>query len=367
LGQKSASLGTLGLISDGVNLEGVRTTPDPVSLFKTLAQLQQNGITHLSMEASSHGLHQYRLDSVRLKVAGFTNLTRDHLDYHGTMENYFQAKLRLFTEVLEDEGVAVLNADSPYTSEIKKNLSNRSIRIMTYGHDEDSDIRIMNRKISPQGQDLTIKIDNQLYDVHLNLVGEFQAMNLLCAAGLVAGCGQSSWAKIMSVLGDVKGVIGRLQPIPHTIPKTGVYIDYAHTPDGLETILKALRPHVSGRLIVVFGCGGDRDKGKRPIMGGIASQLADVTIITDDNPRTEDAFVIRQEILMGASQAIEIGGRREAIQHAVRLLQLGDILVVAGKGHEQGQIFSNHTEPFDDFTETQSALNSLKHSSSTSL
>ena len=161
--------------------------------------------------------------------------------------------------------------------------------------------------------------------------------------------------------------MGRLQPIPHTIPKTGVYIDYAHTPDGLETILKALRPHVSGRLIVVFGCGGDRDKGKRPIMGGIASQLADVTIITDDNPRTEDASVIRQEILMGASQAIEIGGRREAIQHAVRLLQSGDILVVAGKGHEQGQIFSNHTEPFDDFTETQSALNSLKHSSSTSL
>ncbi len=356
LGYKSASLGTLGLVGEGlVPLAGM-TTPDAVSLFSTLADISRKGFTHLAMEASSHGLQQHRLDGVRIESAGFTNLTRDHLDYHVTMENYLAAKIRLFTEVVADGGAAVINADLPETEYLVSRAGNRSLKVITYGLSDAADIRIVGRQAVSGGQNLDILAFGNAYKVHLPLVGAFQAMNALCAAGLVLGDGKATVDDVMDALTTVHGVHGRLQPVPDAPDGIGVYIDYAHTPDGLETILKALRPHTTGRLICVFGCGGDRDKGKRPVMGEIAARLADHVIVTDDNPRSEDPSVIRAEIMSAAKGAIEIGGRRNAIHAAVHDLRAGDVLVIAGKGHEQGQIFATHTEPFDDLTETQSAL-----------
>jgi UDP-N-acetylmuramoyl-L-alanyl-D-glutamate--2,6-diaminopimelate ligase len=359
LGLKAASLGTLGLNGKGLDGYGGMTTPDPVSLFSTLADVSQKGFTHLAMEASSHGLHQYRLDGVKIKAAGFTNLTRDHLDYHGTMEKYLEAKLRLFTDILVDGGTAVLNADIPEFQIIEKHVKDRGLSVISYGLNSDAHIRIIDRKAVTSGQDVTLSIHGKTYESHLNLVGAFQLMNVLCALGLVISDKAVSVEDILSVLPKIQGVTGRLQPVPHKNKDLGVYIDYAHTPDGLETILNALRPHTQNKLICVFGCGGDRDRGKRPVMGEIAQRLSDIAIITDDNPRSEDPQFIRAEILSGAPNAIEIAGRRNAIQFAVKNLKAGDVLVVAGKGHEQGQIFANYTEPFDDLTETQSALHSI--------
>lgn len=359
LGLKCASLGTLGLIGNGIETQGGMTTPDPVSLFSKLAFLNHKNFSHLAMEASSHGLHQYRLDGVKVKAAGFTNFTRDHLDYHGTMEKYLEAKLRLFTDILNKDGTAVLNADIPEFQIIAKHIRNRGLSIISYGINSDAHIRIINRKAVTSGQDVTLSINGRIYEFHLNLVGQFQLMNVLCALGLVISDNAISVEDIINILPKIQGVTGRLQPVPHNNKDFGVYVDYAHTPDGLETILNALRPHTKNKLICVFGCGGDRDRGKRPVMGEIAQRLSDVTIITDDNPRSEDPQSIRSEILSGALNAVEIAGRRNAIQFAVKNLKAGDILVVAGKGHEQGQIFANYTEPFDDLTETQSALLSI--------
>lgn len=359
MGYQSASLGTLGLIGKGLEGYAGMTTPDPVTLFSTLADISQKGFTHLAMEASSHGLHQYRLDGVKVKAAGFTNLTRDHLDYHDTMENYLHAKLRLFIDILMTNGTAVLNADIPEFQVILNHIKSRGLNIISYGFNPDATIRIIDRSAVATGQDVTLKIDNKTFSFHLNLVGEFQLMNVLCALGLVISDKSVSIDKALSVLPNLQGIIGRLQPVPHAHKDIGVYIDYAHTPDGLETILNSLRPHTKNKLICVFGCGGDRDRGKRPVMGDIANRLSDMAIVTDDNPRTEDPQFIRSEILSGAPNAIEIAGRRNAIQFAVKNLKAGDVLVVAGKGHEQGQIFADHTEPFDDLTETQTALQSL--------
>lgn len=356
LGQKAASLGTLGLIGEGLEGYAGMTTPDPVGLFSTLAEVEEKGFTHLAMEASSHGLQQHRLDGVRVQAAGFSNLTRDHLDYHGTMDDYFKAKLRLFTEVIADGGTAVLNADIAESAEIAKQAKGRGLNVITYGFAAGSDIRIVDRQAVTNGQDLTLTVFGKTYPIHLNLVGAFQAMNVLCAAGLIMADKSFSANDVISVLPKLQGVIGRLQSVPHTLKDVGIYVDYAHTPDGLETILNALRPHTQNRLICVFGCGGDRDRGKRPVMGEIATRLSDVAIVTDDNPRSEDPAFVRSEILAGAPKATEIGGRRNAIHAAVKQLQAGDVLVLAGKGHEQGQIFANHTEPFDDVTEAQAAL-----------
>ncbi len=359
LGIKAASLGTLGLVGNGLEGCDGMTTPDHVSLFSTLADISQKGFTHLAMEASSHGLQQHRLDGVKVKAAGFTNLTRDHLDYHQTMEKYFEAKLWLFTDILIEGGTAVLNSDIPEFNIISSYIKSREINIISYGFESHADIRIIDRKATTSGQDVTISINGKTYSFHLNLVGTFQLMNILCAVGLVISDKSVSIDNVMEILPNLQGVVGRLQSVPHHHKDIGVYIDYAHTPDGLETILNALRPHTRNKLICVFGCGGDRARGKRPIMGEISARLADVTIVTDDNPRSEDQKFIRSEVLSGAPNAIEIAGRRNAIQFAVKNLKAGDVLVVAGKGHEQGQIFADYTESFNDLTETQSALNSL--------
>lgn len=361
LNVKAASLGTLGLIGNGLQGYAGMTTPDPVSLFSTLAEVSSKGFDYLAMEASSHGLHQHRLDGVKIQAAGFTNLTRDHLDYHGSMKDYLSSKIRLFTDIVSRDGVAVLNADIPEFQDIALTVKSCGLKIISYGFSPLADIRILERSAVVDGQDLVLNVFGKSYTVHLNLVGAFQAMNVLCAVGLVLADRKFTPETVMPVLPRLVGVIGRLQPVSHGLKDIGIYIDYAHTPDGLETILTALRPHTTGRLICVFGCGGDRDKGKRPVMGEIAARLSDIAIVTDDNPRTENPDVIRSEILSGASGLINIAGRRSAIQKAVQYLQAGDVLVVAGKGHEQGQIFATHTEPFDDLTEIQTALSSLSY------
>lgn len=356
LNVKSASLGTLGLVGEGLSGYAGMTTPDPVSLFSTLSDIAFKSFDYLAMEASSHGLHQHRLDGVKVQAAGFTNLTRDHLDYHGSMDEYLDSKLRLFTEIVAPNGTAVLNADIPEFDKIASTAKARGLKVISYGFADIADIRIVERTAVTSGQDLKLNIFGNGYAVHLNLVGAFQAMNVLCAVGLVLSNPTFTADAVMAVLSNLEGVVGRLQPVPHDLKDVGVYVDYAHTPDGLETILTALRPHTAGRLICVFGCGGDRDKGKRPVMGEIAARLSDIAIVTDDNPRSEDPYVIRSEILTGAPNVTEVAGRRKAIQTAVQYLQAGDVLVVAGKGHEQGQIFATYTEPFDDLTETQSAI-----------
>lgn len=363
LDKKAASIGTLGVIGKGLTTSAGMTTPDAVTLFSTLASLKENGFETVALEASSHGLHQYRLDGVKLRAAGFTNLTRDHLDYHGTFDEYFVAKIRLFAEILPIGGVAVLNMDVPESHKLIEICRARHQKIIGYGAHKDSQLRFVSRKAVADGQEVTLEAFGKTYSFHLNLVGEFQLMNVLCAVGLLLADEFISLDDIITVLPKLSGVVGRLQPVQHNLKNIGVYIDYAHTPDGLETILKALRPHVQNRLICVFGCGGDRDTGKRPQMGEIAGRLADISIVTDDNPRSELPADIRADILKGYADATEIAGRENAIRMAVEKLTEGDVLVVAGKGHEQGQIFADHIEPFDDYSITQHYLSLLPQTS----
>ncbi len=349
---KGASIGTLGVRGPGMVRSGSMTTPDPVSLHAELADLAAVGVTHLAMEASSHGLDQNRLDGVKVKAAAFTNLTRDHLDYHSDMDTYFAAKLRLFADILQAGGTAVLNADIPEFAALKKLCEKRGIKIISYG-EKGADIKLTSRTPAPQGQDIEIEISGKRLKFSLPLVGAFQVMNALCALALALA--ENSKVRYEEFLAQLQGPPGRLQLVPGH-PEGAIYIDYAHTPDALETVLKALRPHTSGKLVCIFGCGGDRDRGKRPIMGKIANGLADAVIVTDDNPRSEDASNIRKNILNGAPKAQEIANRREAIHTAVKNLAKGDVLVIAGKGHEQGQIFADRTEPFDDYTEALNAI-----------
>ncbi|HPQ50759.1 MAG: UDP-N-acetylmuramoyl-L-alanyl-D-glutamate--2,6-diaminopimelate ligase [Alphaproteobacteria bacterium] len=356
LGLKSASLGTLGLIGDGLDDYSGMTTPDPVALHQSLKLLADKGFSYLAMEASSIGIEQNRLDGVRISAAGFTNLTRDHLDYHGSMEDYLQSKLHLFSHLLDSDGIAIVNADTNEYARIKEACNTRGIACWGYGQNG-SEINLISREVLPHGQVLNLEVLGQKYSVMLPLVGEFQAMNALCALGLVLANTAFQTSQIVDMLGRLSGVPGRLQQVPGNNEDYAVYVDYAHTPDALDNILKALRPHTTGRLICLFGCGGDRDTGKRPVMGEISTRLADVSIVTDDNPRSEDPQKIRKQILEGAqNDAIEIDGRRNAIRQAVQMLCSGDVLVLAGKGHEQGQTFATHTEPFDDVLEAQQAL-----------
>ncbi|MDY0029938.1 MAG: UDP-N-acetylmuramoyl-L-alanyl-D-glutamate--2,6-diaminopimelate ligase [Pseudobdellovibrionaceae bacterium] len=356
LGERAASLGTLGILGPDIEDYSGMTTPDPVWLHARLSELADRNIGNLAMEASSIGIEQHRLDGVKVSAAAFTNITRDHLDYHGTMDKYFAAKLRLFTTLLCENGTAVLNADTEYFGVIKAECQKRKITCWGYGRKGD-EIKLISREILPHGQKLSLKIFGENHMLELPLVGEFQAMNILCAIGLAMVGGKFKIAAILSAVEKISGVAGRLQLVKGAPTGCAVYVDYAHTPDALENILNALRPHAQNRLICLFGCGGDRDKGKRPQMGEISTRLADITIVTDDNPRSEDPGQIRKDILDGAGDgAINIGGRREAIREAVRMLQAGDILVLAGKGHEQGQIFATHTEHFDDVEEAESAL-----------
>ncbi|MCB1650815.1 MAG: UDP-N-acetylmuramoyl-L-alanyl-D-glutamate--2,6-diaminopimelate ligase [Alphaproteobacteria bacterium] len=352
LGLKSASLGTLS---------GKMTTLETVELHEELTRLEKDGMTHLAMEASSHGLDQYRLDGVRIKAAGFTNLSRDHLDYHENMEDYLAAKVRLFSDVLEEGGTAVLNADVPEFKTLKTICDKRGIRVIDYGR-QGTGIGLMSARPLPQGQEIEIRGKGLSAQITLPLVGRFQAMNVLCALGLVMAehPDDPDWLElVLERLPALQSPPGRLQRIESHSQDVGIYIDYAHTPDALETVLTALRPHTEKRLICVFGCGGDRDKGKRPQMGEIAARLADIVIITDDNPRSEDPATIRAEILSAAPKAEEIPGRRNAIEKAVRMLGRGDVLIIAGKGHERGQIFADHTEDFDDAEEARAAINKL--------
>ena len=348
-GFKAASIGTLGLIAPGVERPGALTTPDPVSLHQILADLAADGVDHLAMEASSHGLEQYRLDGVRVNVAGFTNLSRDHLDYHGTMDAYLRAKLRLFDAIMVEGGTAVLNADVAEFATLKKVCAARGHRVVAYGRKGDS-ITLESAAPTRRGQALRLRIDGHTHDVEIPLAGSFQAANALCALGLSIA-GGAPLDDALAALGGLIGAKGRMERVAES-NGAPVYVDYAHTPDALENVLKALRPHAERRLIVVFGCGGDRDPGKRPIMGGIAGRLADLVFVTDDNPRSENAATIRRAILAGVPKdgapVKEIAERRGAIEAAVRELASGDVLVVAGKGHERGQIVGDTVLPFDD-------------------
>jgi UDP-N-acetylmuramoyl-L-alanyl-D-glutamate--2,6-diaminopimelate ligase len=357
LGHESASLGTLGLQPPRPDAPASLTTPDPVELHRCLASLARDRIDHVVLEASSHGLDQSRLDGIRASAAAFTNLTRDHLDYHGTMEAYLKAKLRLFTELLLPEGCAVVNIDDPASGAVVAACRARGLRLITYGRG-DADLRLIEQQPTPTGQDLRLGIFGKEYSVALPVAGAFQAGNALAALGLVLG-GGCDREKAIAALTQLSGVPGRVELVGATPAGGHVYVDYAHTPDALETVLKALRPHAQNRLFVIIGCGGDRDRGKRPLMGRIAVTLADEAIITDDNPRSEDPAAIRQEMLAEAPGAQEIGDRGAAIAHAVAAMGPGDVLVIAGKGHESGQIVGGQVLPFDDRDVARTAISKL--------
>lgn len=355
--KKCASLGTLGLRGPGMMKYGRLTTPDAEQLHAELADLAAVGIQHLAMEASSHGLDQFRLDGVQVKAAAFTNLSRDHLDYHENMDDYFSAKSRLFSEVMPQTSHAILNADDEYYAQLKEICESRNHNIISFGKHGDT-IKINNIAPLPHGQNVSFSLKDQDYDVTLPLVGEFQVMNALCALGLVLALDFDP-AKYIPTLENLRGVPGRLQLVSGH-PEAAIYVDYAHKPAALETVLKTLRPHTTGNLICLFGCGGNRDPGKRAMMGKIASDLADKVIVTDDNPRYEDATEIRRQILEAAPSAIEISDRAIAIKNSIEGLSTGDVLVIAGKGHEQGQIIGEKVLPFDDLEEAKKIIEYIK-------
>ncbi len=346
LGHKSASMGTLGLDADGFDAGPSLTTPDPVTLHETLSDLARAGVDHLALEASSHGLDQHRLDGVHFAAAAFTNLTRDHLDYHKTDEAYLTAKLRLFRYLLPHDGAAILNADSPHFEAIAEVCRAAGHRIRSFGN-QTSDLHIADLSALPDGLRLCVTIRGRSYETRLGLVGGFQAYNVLAALGLAVETG-SDVAETFSALAHLRGVRGRMQRVGALENGAQVYVDYAHTPDALKTALTAIRPHVSGRLHVVFGAGGDRDSGKRPMMGEVAAEHADHLIVTDDNPRREEPETIRRQVMAGCPGARDIGDRAEAIAAAVAQLAPGDVLMIAGKGHETGQIVGSTVLPFDD-------------------
>jgi UDP-N-acetylmuramoyl-L-alanyl-D-glutamate--2,6-diaminopimelate ligase len=354
LGYKAASFGTVGVVSPLGTKPLAHTTPDPVEIHRLLAELVDEGVDHVAFEASSHGLAQYRVDGVRLMAAAFTNLTRDHLDYHETVEAYQQAKLRLFSEVLPADGVAVINGDSPSAPAFAQAARARGQRLIMVGETGD-DLHILRCEPKADGQALSVRWEGRTYNVALPLAGGFQASNAVVAAGLVLGLGADPTA-VFDALAKLKGAPGRLEKVGISAAGVPVYVDYAHTPDAVETVLKALRPHTEGKLWIVFGCGGDRDPGKRPLMGAAAKAYADRVIVTDDNPRTEDAGQIRRAALQGAVGAEEIDDRAMAIDAAVARAEHGDVVVIAGKGHEPGQIVGREVKPFNDADEARAAI-----------
>ena len=358
-GQKAASIGTLGWNGDtaflGEKFEAKNTSPDPLLLQQGLNQLAQHEVQHVALEASSHGLHQHRLDGAKITSAAFTNLSHDHLDYHPNMQAYFEAKMRLFTELLPQDGTAILHADDSYSSAAIELCRARGQRIWTVGtHGEE--LKILSLHPVAEGIRTELSLWGDAHTITLPLYGAFQVSNALCALGLVVAEGADADTAIAN-LEKLQGVPGRLQNVAQHKGAL-VFIDYAHTPDALHTILLTLRPHCEGKLHVVFGCGGDRDKTKRPEMGAIAAQHADRVIITDDNPRSEDAATIRKEILTACEGATEIGDRAEAIATATQALEPGDILVVAGKGHEDYQIIGTQTLHFNDAEEIRKVAQS---------
>jgi UDP-N-acetylmuramoyl-L-alanyl-D-glutamate--2,6-diaminopimelate ligase len=359
LGHPAVNIGTTG-VEGSYSAPGIHTTPDALTLQSLLAAIKADGIEHVAMEASSHGLDQRRMEAVSPCAAAFTNLTQDHLDYHGTMEAYFAAKLRLFTELLVDDGVAVVNVDDPYGREVANTVEMRGNEVIGVAqYAENAELRIAGRRLDERGQDLLVQAWGKPIRLRLPLIGAFQAMNVLTAAGLAIAAGEEVEA-VFGVLPRLTGVRGRMQLAGVRTSGAPVYVDYAHTPDALENALKALRPHVLGRLHVVFGAGGDRDRGKRPLMGQAAAAHADVVIVTDDNPRSEDPAAIRAAVLGGCPDATEIGDRAEAILRAVDALEAGDALLIAGKGHETGQQVGDVVYPFDDVEQASVAVAALE-------
>ncbi len=353
LGHEAASIGTIGLVSPRRQNYGSLTTPDPVELHRTLDLLAGDRVTHLALEASSHGLDQRRLDGVRVAVAAFTNISRDHLDYHRTFEAYLAAKLILFERVLADGGAAVVMADHDHAGAVVAAARRRGLAVLTVGRTGD-DIRLAEVAIEGGAQALRVIHAGRNYRVRLPLVGAFQVENALLAAGQAIATGSDA-AAVFAALETLVGAKGRLDLVGHR-RGAPVIVDYAHKPDALAKALEALRPYARRRLVVVFGCGGDRDAGKRPLMGAIAAEKADQVIVTDDNPRSEAPAAIRAAILAAAPGAIEIGDRRAAIGAAVAGLGDGDLLLIAGKGHETGQIVGDSTLPFSDHEAAAAAI-----------
>ena len=349
-GHRSASIGTLGVTTSDDQVKTGLTTPDIVTFLSNVAGLKRMGISHVAYEASSHGLDQHRAEGVPLAAAAFTNFSRDHLDYHLSMDTYFEAKMRLFDELLGPDGTAVVWTDDAKSDEVMARVRRRGSTLMTVGRTGET-IQLIDQVPTPLGQTVTISHSGKSHSLALPLIGAYQAANVLVAAGLVMATG-TAFDAAFAAMQRVSPVPGRLERAVISRGGAPVYIDYAHTGDALEAAIAALRPHVEGRLIIVFGAGGDRDQGKRPEMGAVASRLSDVVIVTDDNPRGEDPATIRAEILAGAPGATEIAGRREAIAEAIGMARAGALVLVAGKGHEQGQIIgagaNQRVLPFDD-------------------
>lgn len=357
-GLSAAQIGTTGVISPSRNDYGSLTTPDPVALHALLAELAKEGVTHAAMEASSHGLDQSRLDGVKLSAAGFTNLGRDHMDYHATIEEYFGAKMRLFDTLLPKGSPAVIFADDVWSAKAIEVAKSAGHEVLTVGR-SGSFLSLKRVEHFRHKQLAEVHHEGQIFEVEIPLAGDFQISNALVSAGLAIATGVAP-KLAMAALERLVGASGRLELVGQTPKGAPAYVDYAHKPEALENVLSSVRPFTTGRVVVVFGCGGDRDKGKRPIMGEIATRLADVVIVTDDNPRSEDPATIRSEIMAAAPGATEIGDRAGAIRHAVSLLEGGDTLIVAGKGHEEGQTVSTTVLPFSDHREVKKALEELK-------
>jgi UDP-N-acetylmuramoyl-L-alanyl-D-glutamate--2,6-diaminopimelate ligase len=359
LGVNGGSLGTLGAVAREFEVKGLHTTPEPAALHNVLKQFSDNGVDHLALEASSHGIDQARLDGVALKAALFTNLSRDHLDYHKDWEDYFAAKAQLFDRLLPGDGIAIINRDSEYADRLLAIAAKRGQHAVTYGRLSDEGIKpdfgyeVLDRR--SDGQLLWIDAMGEKRELLLPLVGEFQAENVIAALAAVISLGGDP-RLTLDTLKRLEGAKGRLELVATTFGDAHIYVDYAHKPEAIATALKALRPFCENRLIIVFGCGGDRDQGKRPLMAVAALEGADFVIVTDDNPRSEDPALIRQQTLAGAPDAQEIADRGEAIYQATAMLKTGDILLIAGKGHESGQEIAGNILPFNDGEEAQRAV-----------
>ncbi len=357
LGHEAANIGTTG-VEGAFTAPSPHTTPEPVTLHRLLAEMAAAGVTHVAMEASSHGLDQRRLDGVHLKAAAFTNFTQDHLDYHESFAAYFAAKAGLFARVLPEDAAAVINRDDPRGDEMAAIAEGRGASVTGIGHGPEADLRILAQRFDATGQDLRFSWRGVPHLVRLPLIGGFQAGNVLIAAGLAIAGGDEDEA-VFSALPHLSTVRGRMQLAATRDNGAAVFVDYAHTPDAVATALQALRPHVMGRIVVVLGAGGDRDRGKRPLMGRAAAENADIVFVTDDNPRSEDPAAIRAEILKACPDATEVGDRAEAILRAVDTLGPGDALLIAGKGHETGQIVGQDIYPFDDVEQASVAVAAL--------
>ncbi len=356
MGLAAVNLGTTG-VEGAWSAPLAHTTPEPITLHRTLARAAHNGITHAAMEASSHGLDQRRLDGVMLKAAGFTNFSQDHLDYHETFQAYFDAKAALFARVLPEDGTAVINIDDPKGVDLAAIVTTRGCKVITVGRDR-GDLHLTAQRFDATGQDLRFEWDGKTYQKRLELIGGFQADNVLLAAALVIACGADA-ADVFDTIPHLTTVRGRMQLAATRDNSAAVFVDYAHTPDAVATALAAMRPHVMGRLIAIVGAGGDRDAGKRPLMGAAAAQNADMVFVTDDNPRSEDPATIRAAVMGGCPDATEVGDRAEAILRGVDVLEPGDALLIAGKGHETGQTIGDDVLPFDDVEQASVAVAAL--------